>query len=85
MPAASSRPAWLASRRLPRLDDRHSRRVALLKRVLPVLGVALLALVTIWPRLVPFLDRVGFALGVIDLREAHELRMVDPRYAGVDR
>jgi lipopolysaccharide export system protein LptC len=85
LPAASSRSAWLASRRRPRLDDRHSRRVALLKRVLPVLGVALLALVTIWPRLVPFLDSVGFALGVIDLREAHELRMVNPRYAGVDR
>jgi lipopolysaccharide export system protein LptC len=69
----------------PRRDDRHSRRVALLKRLLPVVGAALLALVAIWPRLVPFLDSVRFGLSIIDLREAHELRMLNPRYAGVDR
>jgi lipopolysaccharide export system protein LptC len=56
-----------------------------LKRLLPVIGVALLALVTIWPRLVPLLDSVRFGFPVIDLREAHELRMRNPRYAGVDR
>jgi lipopolysaccharide export system protein LptC len=68
-----------------RRDDRHSRRVALLKRFLPVIGVALLVLITIWPRLVPWLDSVRFGLPVIDLRDAHELRMLNPRYAGVDR
>jgi lipopolysaccharide export system protein LptC len=56
-----------------------------LKRLLPIIGVALLALVTIWPRLVPLLDSVRFGFPVIDLREAHELRMLNPRYAGVDR
>jgi lipopolysaccharide export system protein LptC len=56
-----------------------------LKRLLPVIGVALLALVAIWPRLVPLLESVRFGLPVIDLREAHELRMLNPRYAGVDR
>jgi lipopolysaccharide export system protein LptC len=52
---------------------------------LPVIGVALLVLVAIWPRLVPLLDSVQFGFPVIDLREAHELRMLNPRYAGVDR
>jgi lipopolysaccharide export system protein LptC len=79
------RPAAPASGWRPRRDDRHSRRVALLKRLLPVVGAALLALVAIWPRLVPFLDSVRFGLSIIDLREAHELRMLNPRYAGVDR
>jgi len=75
----------VASSRRSHRDDRHSRRVALLKRFLPVIGVALLLLITIWPRLVPLLDSVRFGLPVIDLREAHELRMLNPRYAGVDR
>jgi lipopolysaccharide export system protein LptC len=52
---------------------------------LPVIGVALLVLVAIWPRLVPLLESVRFGFPVIDLREAHELRMLNPRYAGVDR
>jgi lipopolysaccharide export system protein LptC len=68
-----------------RHTDRYTRRVTLLKRVLPVIGVALLALVAIWPRLVPLLESVRFGFPLIDLREAHELRMLNPRYAGVDR
>ena len=71
--------------RRPRRGDRYSRRVAVLKSLLPVIGVALLALVAIWPRVVPFLDSVRFGFPVIDLREAHDLRMLNPRYAGVDR
>ena len=84
LPAASPRraPARVG---LPRHTDRYSRRVTLLKRVLPVIGVALLVLVAIWPRLVPLLESVRFGFPVIDLREAHELRMLNPRYAGVDR
>jgi len=64
---------------------RHSRRVALLRRVLPVIGVVLLLLVAIWPRLAPLWDRMRFAFPAIDLREAKELQMVNPRYAGADR
>lgn len=67
------------------VGDRHSRRVALLKRVLPVFGVALLVLVAVWPRLGHLLDSVRLAFPVIDLREARELRMLNPRYAGIDR
>ena len=66
-------------------SDRYSRRVALLKRMLPVLGLALLVLVALWPQLELLLKSVGFGFPVIDLREARELRMVNPRYAGIDR
>jgi lipopolysaccharide export system protein LptC len=71
--------------RAQRADDRYSRCVALLKRALPVLGVTLLVLVAVWPRLGPLLETVRLGLPIIDLREARELRMLNPRYAGVDR
>jgi lipopolysaccharide export system protein LptC len=83
LPAASPRPSRPVSGW--RHTDRYSRRVTLLKRLLPITGVALLVLVAIWPRLVPLLESVRFGFPVIDLREAHELRMLNPRYAGVDR
>ena len=67
--------------RLP--GNRYSRRVALLKVMLPAIGVALLLLVMVWPRIAPLFDRLRFA--AIDLREARELRMLNPRYAGTDR
>ena len=70
---------WLA--RLP--GNRYSRRVALLKLALPAIGVALLLLIVVWPRVAPLFDRLRFA--AIDLREARELRMINPRYAGTDR
>jgi lipopolysaccharide export system protein LptC len=65
--------------------DRYSRRVALLKRVLPTLGLSLLLLVAAWPRLSPLLESVRLGLPAIDLREARELKMVHPRYVGIDR
>lgn len=68
----------------PRGPDRHSRRVALLKLLLPALGLTLLLLVAAWPRLGPLLDSVRITIPAIDLREARELKMVDPRYAGFD-
>src|SRR6266446_780821 len=66
-------------------DNRHSRRVALLKRVLPVIGVALLLLIAVWPRLAPLWERMRLAFPAIDLREARQLRMINPHYAGADR
>lgn len=65
--------------------DRYSRRVVLLKRVLPAVGVALLLLVAAWPRLAPLLDSVRLGFPGIDLREARELKMLNARYAGIDR
>jgi lipopolysaccharide export system protein LptC len=64
---------------------RYSRRVALLKRVLPAVGVALLLLVAMWPRLAPLWERMRLAFPAIDLRDARELRMINPRYGGSDR
>jgi len=65
--------------------DRYSRRVALLKRLLPAIGVVLLLLIAVWPRLAPLWERFRLSLPAIDLRDARELQMVNPRYAGVDR
>lgn len=77
---------WLAAATADSAPDlRHSRRVALLKRVLPAVGVALLLLIMMWPRLAPLWERMRFAFPAIDLRDARELRMVNPRYAGNDR
>jgi lipopolysaccharide export system protein LptC len=70
---------WLAN--LP--GNRYSRRVALLKVALPATGVGLLLLVAVWPRLAPLLDHMRFA--AIDLKEARELRMINPRFAGTDK
>jgi lipopolysaccharide export system protein LptC len=42
-----------------------------------------LLLVAIWPRVAPLFDRLRFT--AIDLKEARELRMMNPRYAGLDR
>jgi lipopolysaccharide export system protein LptC len=79
-------PGQAIAHQLPRVaDDAYSRRVAFLKRALPAIGVGLLLLVAGWPRLEPLLNSVRLSLPVIERRDARELRMVDPRYAGIDR
>jgi lipopolysaccharide export system protein LptC len=70
---------WL--RNLP--GNRYSRRVAMMRLALPAAGIFLLLLVAVWPRVAPLFDRFRFA--AIDLHEARELRMMNPRYAGSDR
>ena len=66
-------------------DNAHSRRVAQLKRVLPAIGLFLLLVIAVWPQLSPLWDRLRLAFPAIDLREARELRMVNPHYSGADR
>jgi lipopolysaccharide export system protein LptC len=66
-------------------EDPYSRRVARLKLILPAVGLGLLLTVTAWPRLAPLFERLRFAWPAIDLREARELRMLNPRYVGTDR
>jgi lipopolysaccharide export system protein LptC len=75
----------IAAQPIAAAGNRHSRRVALLKRVLPAIGLALLLLIAAWPRLAPLWERMRIAFPAIDLREAGELRMINPRYSGVDR
>jgi lipopolysaccharide export system protein LptC len=80
MPAPAAAGWWP-----PIARDAYSRRVMLLKRGLPAVGLGLLLLVAAWPRLKPLLEDVRLALPTIDRRDARELRMVNPRYAGIDR
>ena len=79
-PISRRKPSFRAS-----VIDRYSRRVQFLKRILPAIGAALLLLVGLWPKLHPMLQQVRLGFPAIDLREARELRMVNPRYAGLDR
>jgi lipopolysaccharide export system protein LptC len=74
-------------RRRFRLDDgrNHSRFVHRTKWTLPALAAALLVLVAAWPQLEAMFERVRFGLPRIDLSEARRLRMVEPRYSGIDR
>ena len=56
-----------------------------LKHVLPVIGGMMLVVIALWPRLGLLLENVALGFPVVDLREARELRMLNPRYAGIDR
>src|SRR3954447_13254029 len=67
------------------VDRRHTPRVVVLKRLLPAIGVSLLLLIATWPRLVPLWERIRVSFPAIDLRDTRELRMVNPRYSGIDR
>ncbi|HKR18968.1 MAG TPA: LPS export ABC transporter periplasmic protein LptC [Stellaceae bacterium] len=65
---------------------RYSRFVGVAKRILPATALALLLLVAIWPRIQGAIDRVHFArMPKIDVSQARQVRMIDPRYSGVDR
>jgi len=83
--ALESPASWISLVSSDTNPELYSRRVALLKRVLPAVGVGLLLLVVVWPRLTPLWERMRLAFPAIDLREARELRMINPRYAGSDR
>lgn len=66
------------------LQDSYSRFVSTAKRLLPLIALGLLILVAVWPRLDIRFDR--FALvPKMDPRLAHDLRMLNARYTGVDR
>jgi lipopolysaccharide export system protein LptC len=69
------------------LDDTrsHSRFVQRTKWILPSLALSLLLLVGIWPQLKAAIDHLHFTVPRIDLSEARNLRMVEPRYTGIDR
>jgi lipopolysaccharide export system protein LptC len=76
----------MSLRRRMRLDVRgYSRFVQLTKWALPGLAVFLLLLIAAWPRLAAVVESVNFRLPRIDISEARNLRMVAPRYFGVDR
>lgn len=63
----------------------HSRFVQRSKWIMPALAVTLLLLVGTWPEITSIIDRLHFTVPRIDLSEARNLRMVSPRYTGIDR
>jgi lipopolysaccharide export system protein LptC len=67
------------------LNPRYSRFVALAKRAFPAMAAALILLVAVWPKLEEALEHVHLPTPRLDLREARDLRMVQPHYSGVDR
>jgi lipopolysaccharide export system protein LptC len=73
-------------RRLRFGDSRsHSRFVQRSKWILPSLAVTLLLLVGTWQQIKSAIDHLHFSVPRIDINEARNLRMVDPRYTGIDR
>src|SRR4051794_41915312 len=83
MAGAASRIAAMWS--VAGVDNPYSRRVALLKRTLPAIGVSLLLLIAVWPRLAPIWGRMRVAVSALDLRGTRGVRLVNPRYARADR
>jgi lipopolysaccharide export system protein LptC len=63
----------------------HSRFVQRTRWILPALAVTLLLLVGTWPEIKAMIDHLHFSVPRIDLSEARNLRMVDPRYSGIDK
>jgi lipopolysaccharide export system protein LptC len=63
----------------------HSRFVQRSRWILPSLAVSLLLLVGAWPQIQGAIDRMRVGIARIDLSEARNLRMVTPRYSGIDR
>lgn len=63
---------------------RASRLVAAMKMLLPAVAVTLVALIVIWPRLLPDRNQIPLGDGRISLSEADTLRMSNPRFVGVD-
>ena len=72
-------------RRRAVFNRRYSRFVSLAKRIFPLIAVSLIVLVAVWPRIEEAIEHVHFTLPRIDLREAHDLRMVHAHYSGIDR
>lgn len=65
---------------------RYSRFVGVAKRILPATALALLLLIAVWPRIQDAINSVQVArLPKITVSRARHVRMVDPRYTGVDR
>lgn len=73
------------TRRPAHTSLRHSRIVAWLKWVLPMVAAALVLLVGAWPEIQAGISRLTSAIPRIDLRAARDLSMVNARYTGLDR
>jgi lipopolysaccharide export system protein LptC len=81
----AAEPRWAVARNVVAGGRRYSRFVALAKRVLPAIAVALLLLIAAWPRVESTLQNLHVRVPRLDLSEARNLQMVTARYTGVDR
>jgi lipopolysaccharide export system protein LptC len=62
----------------------HSRLVGFLKLVLPLVAGALVVMVAAWPHLYQREDRFKIGVSNINIEEATTVKMVKPRFTGVD-
>ncbi len=91
-PARPPRPARPGARPAPRRRLRqpraavgfHSRLVNFLKLTLPLVAGALVVLVAAWPHLHQPADRFKIGVSSINLEEAATVKMVRPRFTGID-
>jgi len=68
-----------------RYGGHHTRVVAWLKWLLPMIAATLVLLVGAWPQIQAGILRLTTVLPRIDLRAARDLSMVNARYSGLDR
>jgi len=89
LPPAPARTASPGVRRLLWLEMgrslRYSQFVARAKFVLPLTAGALIVSVAAWPSLQSGFQRLRTAMPRLDASQMHDLRMVNPRYTGLDR
>lgn len=84
-PLPGARPAARRRLRQPRASvGFHSRLVGFLKLVLPLVAGALVLLVAAWPHLHQPTDRFKIGVSSVNLEEAATVKMVRPRFTGVD-
>lgn len=62
----------------------HSRLVGFLKLVLPLVAGALVVMVAAWPHLNPREDRFKIGISSVNIEEATTVKMVKPRFTGID-
>ncbi|MCC7046969.1 MAG: LPS export ABC transporter periplasmic protein LptC [Alphaproteobacteria bacterium] len=62
----------------------HSRLVGFLKLTLPLIAGALVVMVAAWPHLYQREDRFKIGVSNINIEEAATVKMVKPRYTGID-
>ncbi len=83
--APGARPAARRRLRQPRASvGFHSRLVNFLKLTLPLVAGALVLLVAAWPHLHQPTDRFKIGVSSVNLEEAATVKMVRPRFTGVD-
>ena len=83
-PAATCRPRGSGARRGRRSSRAAASCVGLAKRLLPVLALALLAVMVFWPEIEGNDERSRVAFRRVAQPRAESLRVVAPRYQGVD-